>query len=109
MWLNTKNDDKQLCKFWERKKKNVPATHCCKACMESICDECKALHELIAILQNHKIVQIVDNEDFDNENEVEELCPEHKGKTIDAFCHCVVVFALLNINKNENRTKECIR
>lgn len=40
----------------------------------------------VAILQSHKIVQIVDNEDFDNENEVEELCPEHKGKAIDAFC-----------------------
>lgn len=86
MWLNTKNADKQLCKFWERKKKNVSATYCCKACMESSCDECKALHELVAILQSHKIVQIVDNEDFDNENEVEELCPEHKGKAIDAFC-----------------------
>lgn len=70
MWLNTKNADKQLCKFWERKKKNVSATHCCKACMESSCDECKALHELVAILQSHKIVQI-------------------------AFC--VVVFAMLNI------------
>lgn len=60
----------------------MSATHCCKACMESSCDECKALHELVAILQSHKIVQIVDNEDFDNENEVEELCPEHKGKAI---------------------------
>lgn len=37
----------------------------------------------------------MDNEDFDNENEVEELCPEHKGKAVDAFC--VVVFAMLNI------------
>lgn len=46
----------------------------------------KLLHEVVAILQSHKIVQIVDNEDFDNENEVEELCPEHKGKAIDAFC-----------------------
>lgn len=76
----------------------MSATHCCKACMESSCDECKALHELVAILQNHKIVQIVDNEDFDNENEVEELCPEHIGKAIDAFfAFCVVVFAMLNI------------
>lgn len=62
MWLNTKNADKQLCKFWERKKKNVSATYCCKACMESSCDECKALHELVAILQSHKIVQIVDTQ-----------------------------------------------
>lgn len=28
----------------------------------------------------------MDNEDFDNENEVEEFCFEYKGKVIDVFC-----------------------
>lgn len=87
MWLKTKNADKQLCKFCEGKEKSVPATYWCKPCMATICDDCKALHEFVPILQNHKIVNIADSKDLDNEYEVEELCPEHKGKTIDAFCH----------------------
>lgn len=39
----------------------------------------------------------MDNEDFDNENEVEEFCFEYKGKVIDVFVFCVVVFVMLNI------------
>lgn len=73
--------------FCERKDISVPAKFWCKPCMATICDECKALHEFVPILQNHNIVHIADTGDSDNEYEVEELCPEHKGKTIDVFCH----------------------
>ncbi|XP_052689208.1 probable E3 ubiquitin-protein ligase MID2 [Crassostrea angulata] len=86
MWLNS-NPDKELCKFCERKEKKVSATHWCKACMETICDECKAFHDLVPSLQNHKIVNMADTQAYGNDVEVEELCLEHKGKVVDAFCH----------------------
>lgn len=97
MWLNTKNDDKQLCKFWERKKKNVSATHCCKACMESSCDECKALHELVAILQSHIIVQIWIMRILTMKTKLKSFVLNTKGRQSMRFAFCVVVFAMLNI------------
>lgn len=55
--------------------------------MAIICDECKDLHEFVTILQKHNIVNIDDTiEDCGEKVEIEELCPEHKGMTIDAFC-----------------------
>ncbi|XP_065923339.1 uncharacterized protein [Magallana gigas] len=86
IWLNS-NPGKELCKFCERKQKRVPATHWCKACMETICNECKALHELVPSLQNHKIANLDDTKVCTDGVEVEEFCPEHQGKIIDAFCH----------------------
>lgn len=86
MWLNS-NPDKELCKFCERKEKKVSATHWCKACMETICDECKAFHELVPSLQTHTIVNLGDTKECKGDFEVEEFCPEHQGKVIDAFCH----------------------
>lgn len=85
--LPNSNPDKELCKFCERKQKRVSATHWCKACMETICNECKALHELVPSLQNHKIANLDDTKVCEDGVEVEEFCPEHQGKIIDAFCH----------------------
>lgn len=48
---------------------------------------CKALHKLVPILQNHKIDNMVDLKVRENEVETDEVCPEHEGKLIDAFCH----------------------
>lgn len=76
-----------MCKFCERNEKSVPAKYWCKTCMETICDECKALHKLVPILQNHKIDNMVDLKVRENEVETDEVCPEHEGKLIDAFCH----------------------
>uniref|UniRef100_A0A8W8NWD1 TRIM56 n=1 Tax=Magallana gigas TaxID=29159 RepID=A0A8W8NWD1_MAGGI len=86
MLLNS-NPDKELCKFCERKQKRVSATHWCKACMETICNECKAFHELVPSLQDHKIANLDDTKVCEVGVEVEEFCPEHQGKIIDAFCH----------------------
>lgn len=87
MWLNTKDTDKQFCKFCEQKEIIVPAKYWCKLCMAIICDECKALQEFVPILKNHKIVNIDDTiEDCGKKVKIEELCPEREGKTIDAFC-----------------------
>lgn len=76
MWLNTKDTDKQFCKFCEQKEIIVPAKYWCKPCMAIICDECKDLHEFLTILQKHKIVNIDDTiEDCGINVEIEELCP----------------------------------
>lgn len=85
--LRTNDTDNQLCKFCERNEKSVPAKYWCKTCMETICDECKALHKLVPILQNHKIDNMVDLKVRENEVQTDEVCPEHEGKLIDAFCH----------------------
>lgn len=87
IWPNTKIATKQLCKFCEQKEKSVPAKYWCKPCIATICDECKALHEFVPILQNHKIVNMTDTKVSENDFEVEEFCSEHQGKIIDAFCH----------------------
>uniref|UniRef100_A0A8W8NQH4 TRIM56 n=3 Tax=Magallana gigas TaxID=29159 RepID=A0A8W8NQH4_MAGGI len=87
IWLNPKNNENKLCNFCERSEKNVPAKHWCKACMEIICDECKAFHNRVPSLQKHKIVKMADRSISENEFEVEEFCLEHDGKLIDAFCH----------------------
>lgn len=87
LWLKPKNAEKEMCKFCERKEKSVPAKHWCKVCIESICEECNVLHEVVPSLQNHKIVDMADPKVCGNNVEVKEFCPEHEGKLNDAFCY----------------------
>ena len=99
--LNSKKVENELCKFCQRKGKTVPGRHWCKVCMETICDDCKDLHKIVPILQNHKICDMTDSGEWRNGVEVEEICAEHDGEVINAFCYnhqklCCIICLIKN-------------
>ena len=85
--------------FCLRNNEKIEAKHWCKTCIETICDDCKTLHSRIPILQNHKFFSLTNARDLNNDIDIDEPCPLHKGKYFEVFCEdhdqlcCSICFA----------------
>nr|XP_022297250.1 uncharacterized protein LOC111106742 [Crassostrea virginica] len=99
MSVNAEQKETSYCMFCLRNNEKIEAKHWCKTCIETICDDCKTLHLRIPILQNHKFFNLTNARDLNNDIEIDEPCPLHKGKYFEVFCQdhdqlcCSICFA----------------
>ncbi|XP_052680150.1 uncharacterized protein LOC128160887 [Crassostrea angulata] len=100
MSYNSEKDSMKHCMFCKREELTVLAKHWCKSCAEPLCNDCKRFHKRVPILQNHKIVDLNDEENLKEDIDMDENCSIHKEKTLDFFCQdhnklcCSACFAL---------------
>ena len=99
MSVNAEQKETSYCMFCLRNNEKVEAKHWCKTCIETVCDNCKSFHSRVPSLQNHKIVSLTNARDLNNDIEIDEPCPLHKGKYFEVFCQdhdqlcCSICFA----------------
>nr|XP_022297755.1 E3 ubiquitin-protein ligase TRIM56-like [Crassostrea virginica] len=99
MSVDTEQSENINCMFCLRRSKTVEAKNWCKTCVEAICEDCKSFHLCVPSLQSHKIVSLSDVGNLNNNIEINEPCPIHKGKFLEVFCQdhdqlcCSICFA----------------
>ncbi|XP_078309669.1 uncharacterized protein LOC144618045 [Crassostrea virginica] len=99
MSVDAEQKETSYCMFCLRNNEKVEAKHWCKTCTETVCDNCKSFHSRVPSLQNHKIVSLTNARDLNNDIEIDEPCPLHKGKYFEVFCQdhdqlcCSICFA----------------
>ncbi|XP_078341630.1 E3 ubiquitin-protein ligase TRIM33-like isoform X2 [Crassostrea virginica] len=97
--VDTEQSENRNCMFCLRRSKTVEAKNWCKTCVEAICEDCKSFHLCVPSLQSHKIVSLSDVGNLNNDIEIDEPCPIHKGKFLEVFCQdhdqlcCSICFA----------------
>lgn len=67
---------------------NVQALYWCPTCREALCDVCTKSHRGMKITKTHALMDIEDARERPKcMLQSHEVCPEHRGKLLDLYCH----------------------